>query len=300
MFSYEVEKLQTLLAAHIREHLDTDAWHWLTEKIQLIRTEEKTAALTLTFAAITRKTGKQTIRLTASQLEAIQSIRPGLVIQDWPLDRLCRVWLLTHLPATGKEACQFSIEQLFKSAEMNELVALYSALPVLAFPAVWVARCTEGIRSNIGIVLEAILCNNPYPSENLGTKAWNQLVLKAFFTEKPIHRIAGIDERANPELAIMLTDYAHERWAAQRPVHPQLWRCVGKFINETNWPDIERIAHSTNIFEQQAAALACADSEYAPAKKLLQNNETLKAFVESHTLTWNKLGERMERWEEVV
>ena len=63
---------------------------------------------------------------------------------------------------------------------MNELVALYSALPLLAYPEAWVHRCTEGIRSNIGPVLEAIMIANPYPSENLSEAAWNQVVLKAF------------------------------------------------------------------------------------------------------------------------
>ncbi len=38
--------------------------------------------------------------------------------------------------------------------------------------------------------------------------AWNQLVLKAFFTEKPIQQIIGLDERANEKLASTAYDFA--------------------------------------------------------------------------------------------
>ena len=89
---------------------------------------------------------------------------------------------------------------------MNELVALYSALPVLAYPEIWKMRCAEGIRSNIGHVLESIMYNNPYPMQYLDEKAWNQLILKAFFTDKDINLIPGIDKRANAELARTRSD----------------------------------------------------------------------------------------------
>src|SRR5699024_3254500 len=108
------------------------------------------------------------------------------------------------------------IENLFLAAEMSELVALYSSLPLLAYPELWTKRCAEGIRSNIGSVLESIMYQNPYPAENLNQAAWNQLVLKAFFTDKAVNNIYGLEERANSELASILSDYAHERWAAHR------------------------------------------------------------------------------------
>jgi hypothetical protein len=197
--------------------------------------------------------------------------------------------LLLQLNAGDKEHYVQSIENLFRAAEVNELVALYSALPVLAYPERWTKRCAEGIRSNIGDVLLAIMCNNPYPSENLDEAAWNQMVLKAFFTEKPIHQIIGLDNRANRELANILSDYAHERWAAHRPVYPQLWRCVGPFINEKIFPDIKRITFSEYTIEREAAALACWHSSYPPARDLLDKNSELKAAIESGELSWDSL-----------
>jgi hypothetical protein len=173
------------------------------------------------------------------------------------------------------------------AAEMNEQVALYSALPVLAYPEQWQRRCAEGIRSNIGMVLEAIMCNNPYPSETLEQAPWNQMVLKAFFTEKPIHQIIGLDERANKELAHILSNYAHERWAAHRSVPPMLWRCVAGFVDEEIFPDIERLASSQNEWEQKAALLVCRQSNYPAAKELLNSHPALGMLNKDVGMSWN-------------
>ena len=95
-------------------------------------------------------------------------------------------------------------------------MALYSALPVLAYPEDWQFQATEGVRNNIGDVQSAIMLNNPYPADYLDELAWNQLVMKAFFTGKDITQITGLQERKNARLTHILTDYAAERRAAGR------------------------------------------------------------------------------------
>jgi hypothetical protein len=194
-----------------------------------------------------------------------------------------------HFPVDNEDIYVQSIDRLFPSAEMNELVALYSALPLLAYPERWKFRCTEGIRSNIGSVLESVICNNPYPSEYLNEEAWNQLVLKAFFTEKPVDQIIGLDRRANQRLANTLSDYAHERWAAGRNVNPLLWRLVGTFLNEQRFQDIIKLTKRANDVELKAAVLACSQSNYPPAKELLNSYADLKLLVERNDLTWQTI-----------
>jgi hypothetical protein len=293
VFRYDHNSLQSTLGDCIVRHVPIDTWRWLEEKASLISRNESVQNFMVAFGATPRKTGKQPVVLSDKEIAEIQRIRPHLTMQQWTIDRLCRVWLLMHLDTADQQQYVRTIENLFPTAEMGEQVALYSALPVLAYPAAWRGRCAEGIRSNIGDVLESIMCNNPYPSENLDEPAWNQLVLKAIFTEKPIHRIVNLDERANANLANTLCDYAHERWAAHRTVHPLLWRCVGKFISEKNFPDMMRIAISEQSAEREAAALACMQSTYAPARELVEKNAELRAIVKSG-MTWDDLAKKLE------
>ena len=283
----DTKSLQTLLSSIIQRHATPEAFDWLTAKATALASEGNSAmVLNTTFAMVPRKVGTATIRL---QPEEKQTLYPASQVEGWGLDRLCRVWLLLNLDANHKEGYIQKVENLFATAAMNELVALYSALPVLAYPDAWRHRCTEGIRSNVGTVLEAIMCNNVYPSQQLEEKAWNQMVLKAFFTEKPVHKIVGLDERRNRELAYILSDYAHERWAAGRDVHVQLWRCMVPFIDEKLFVDIQHLALSANETERRAAALVCRQTAYAPAKTLLQNE--LKPYANSPELSWPMLAE---------
>ncbi|MGK2860377.1 MAG: EboA domain-containing protein [Chitinophagaceae bacterium] len=285
-----IKETRFILTSIIRDNLSPGAWGWLAEKCVL--ENQSTQQLNIAFVSMPRKTGRALVHFTKEQAGSLSLARPHFSINSWTIDRLCRVWLLLHIDASKKESYFQSIETLCQAAEMNELVALYSSLPVLSYPEMWHNRCAEGIRTNIGIALEAIICNNPYPSEQLSESAWNQLVMKAFFTEKPIDQIIGLDERANPELAQMLSDYANERWAASRNVNPQLWRCVGKFIDESIFPGIRRIYYSDDPIEQEAAALACNDSDYPAAKTLLYQNDSLKSKIDSGELTWNLLAKK--------
>nr|WP_255670485.1 EboA domain-containing protein [Mucilaginibacter sp. UR6-11] len=236
-----------------------------------------------------RKTGKAVVNVTAGQSGQLDAIIPGFTVDGWTIDRLGRAYLLLNLDTADKDAYFRVIENLFLAAEMGELVALYSALPLLAYPEIWVKRCSEGIRSNIGSVLEAIMYSNPYPAQNLDQSAWNQLVLKAFFTDKDINKIIGIDTRANKELAYILSDYAHERWAAGREVNPKSWRLVGPFIDDKLFEDIKRLFEEGNLADRRAGALAVSASNYQPARTLLNKYPELVTAIENKNLSWDTL-----------
>lgn len=238
-----MKNLASLIESIIRRNLDSDSWEWLLARAAAVREDSTGTSLNLTFTAIPRKTGKKDPAVTADEQQEIDRLLPGFYIQDWAVDRLSRVWLLmqadpTSTDSTGtdltspdpasRNAYIKKIENLFAAAEMSELVALYSALPILAYPEEWRKRCAEGIRSNIATVLEAIIHRNPYPAAWLDEPAWNQLVVKAFFTDKEISLITGLEQRANRNLANILADYARERQAAGRPVNPQLWELLKK------------------------------------------------------------------------
>lgn len=292
-YVYDQDKVSTLLSTVIRNNGNEKANTWLQQRLQLQQQTGAIPQFNQTFTAIPRFTGKEVIRISTTENEQLQALLPSFFVQGWTLDRLVRVWWLLQLPVANKAAYLEVVENLFKAAEMNELAALYSALPLLPWPEEWTARTSEGIRSNIGIVQEAIMLRNPYPAKYLSEPAWNQLVMKAIFTDKPLHLITGLDERANAALAAILVDFAHERWAAGRTLDPMQWRVLVNFVGEANFADITRVWHSVNSTEKEAAALVCAQCHYPPAKALLATDPALQAEIQAGSITWDTLAQKI-------
>ncbi|HEU4554682.1 MAG TPA: EboA domain-containing protein [Chitinophaga sp.] len=291
-YDYDSDNVSALLYTIIRQNSAAQALSWLEQRTKALQDTGSLQQFNLTFSAIPRFTGKALITLSEDTAARLQQTAHGFFVQGYTLDRLVRTWWLLQWPAADRNSYVRAIEGLFNAAEMNELVALYGALPLLPWAQEWKLRTAEGIRSNIGTVLEAIMLHNAYPARYLNEPAWNQLVLKAFFTEKPVHYIIGLDERANARLAAILVDYAHERWAAGRPVNPMLWRLVTRFINEANISDIQRVWRSAENIEREAAALACYYSPYAPARALLKEKPVLEQEIESGRLSWSRVAEK--------
>jgi hypothetical protein len=294
MFAYNFDDLNAFLKGVLRKNLAPPAWTWLENEGVAVREKGDTVKFNIAFVAMPRRTAKDAIALSAEEQDQLRKLRSDFSITGWTAERLGRTWLLLQLQPRDKEKYIQVIENLFLAGEMSELVALYGSLPLLAYPESWRKRCAEGIRSNIGQVLEAVICRNPYPLEQLDEAAWNQLVLKALFTDKPILEIAGLRQRVNHNLARALSDYAHERWAAHRPVNPLLWICVSPFINEGNFSDIQRIFTSKDPLEREAAALVCSESLYLPAKRLLEQNGLLKTGIEKGNITWDSIAKKSE------
>jgi len=168
--------------------------------------------------------------------------------KNWNLDQVVRLAILTKLD-------EKQVDLLFETAEMQEAVALTKSLPYLANPSNFLLRATDAVRSNMGPVFDAIAFDNTYPRDYFSEAAWNQLVLKCIFNDKAIHQIIGLEERANAELAMTLSDFAHERWSAGRRVPSQVWRLIPRFMNETLQSDIEKLVQSENPSDVRAASL---------------------------------------------
>lgn len=221
-----IDQLAELFLRLIKRNLKPEAFDWLQDKVNLVLREDRSVQLHLCFAHLPRMASRDLVVPDPDENQEISRLLPGYSLEGWTLDKLCRVWLLTQLPSDDKENYLKKINSLFATAEMNEQVALYSALPLYAYPEEWISRCEEGIRSNIGTVLEAIMYRNPYPAAFLAQQAWNQLVLKAFFTEKEVQLIVGLKERMNDALALTLQDYVQERLAAHRTVVPEIYELI--------------------------------------------------------------------------
>ncbi|SDE24647.1 hypothetical protein SAMN04487996_104153 [Dyadobacter soli] len=262
---------------------------WLQQKSASAPGVTTPFELMTAFVAAPRFLAKKIIHTTDTEKAALNLEIPGLSVEGWSLVRLSRVWLLTQLDPSDKDEYVKNIETLFDTAEMNELVALYSALPLLSYPDQWLFRATDAVRSNMGFVFDAIALHNPYPEKHFSELAWNQLVLKTIFNDKPIHFIEGLENRTNEKLAVTLSDFAHERWAAGRSVPAQVWRLAGKYLNTALLADMQHLFDSEKEEDRQAAALACGEATLPAANYLLAKYTDLEKSVKSGALTWADL-----------
>ena len=215
-----------LLRQWVAQHTTTEGLAWLDDKCQQIAQGEAIRVFFTAFSAVPRYVGKQKLSLTLEQLLAAQEVRSNLHPQFWTSDEAARTLLLLALPHSSETDYLQKLEQLFTTADMGELVALYQALPLLPYPEQYRNRAAEGLRSNMIPVFNAVSLNNPYPQDYFDELAWNQMVLKALFVGSPLRQIQGLELRANSTLGQMLTDYANERLAAHRSVSPELWQLV--------------------------------------------------------------------------
>jgi hypothetical protein len=226
--------------------------------------------------------------LSQEELSAANSVRSGWNPVDWSLDQAARIHLLLSSSADGAIFSR-RLDQLCATADVGELVAFYRGLPLYPDPARHVLRAAEGVRTNMKAVFEAVAHRNPYPSEQLPEAAWNQMVLKALFVGSTLQPIVGLDARANPALARMLCDYAHERWAAARPVSPELWRCVGPYATGDMLLDLGRVLEKGSEAERIAAALALSSSADPAAVGLLWAYPELSVAVSENRVNWQSL-----------
>lgn len=227
MTALDQAHLQQHIAHSLQSQLSASAWQWLAQSAEAIAAGAPRALLTA-FARAPRKTSPSFV--VTQELPANEA---GLQVHGWDSVRLVRVYLLMHIASDDREAYLQHLGDLFTYADMDEAVALYSALPVLAWPEAWVHQCTEGLRSNIGYVHDALMQANPWPARHLPESAWNQLVLKAFFNEKDMSRVIGLEARNNAALVASLTDYRAERQAAGRPVHPLIEQLIADFAAQS-------------------------------------------------------------------
>jgi len=277
-----------LLGQWLATRLPAEATAWLAGGIDRMRASGADRDLYLLFSLASRKVGTKALALTAAELAAASSCRPGWDPCEWTLDQATRVYLLLASTTDGAETSR-RLDRLCSAADIWELVALYRGLPLYPGAPLHVLRAAEGVRSNMRVVFEAVAHRNPYPAEQFGEPAWNQMVLKALFVGSRLHPIVGLDARRNALLARMLCDYAHERWAASRPVSPELWRCVGPFASGALLDDFRRLLERGSAVEQQAAALALLDASDPAATRLLESRPALALDARSGNLDWEKL-----------
>lgn len=291
-FQADLPAARQYLHTIISRQASGDNLAWLDQKIAQIAEEKSRQKYFLAFGSVPRFISREMVVLEENDRQKADKIRKGLDLRGWNLTEAARTLLTLSLAGEEKSVFLGALEQVFGTADLNEQVALYKSLPLLPYPEDLVSRATEGIRTNIRNVFDAIVLDNPFPHDYLPEDAWNQMVLKAIFTERPLSRIYGLEDRSNPHLSRILSDYAHERWAAHRVVTPELWRAVGPYVDETIIKDIERLLGDPDPVHREAGALLCAQSNSAGAKALLEQHPGLRTAIKEKRLTWETIAKK--------
>jgi hypothetical protein len=196
------------ISTALERQLTPDARHWLTEAVARVGADP--AAVRTLFPAVGRRCGRGPLR------------------DGWSVADAARALLLAALPLRGAALAE-EITDLHRYGDAAEQRAVLRSLALLektdaSFAALGLPLVHAALRSNDTGLIEAAL--GPYAARHLDYDGYRHAVLKCVFCEIPLDRIAGLDERADRELARMLADFAHERVAAGRAVPADIWPIV--------------------------------------------------------------------------
>lgn len=179
------------------------------------------------FAIAARRLGTAPLAPTAAEVADLAAAGVDWPLDAWRVDEAGRAALLALAGERLPEGEHLAlVEEAYRHGDTRERQAVLRALPLLDRPARFVPLGVDACRSHVQPVFEAIACENPFPARHFPDLHWNQMVLKALFTDVPLDRVFGLASRRSPELARMAADYARERRLAGRSVPADIERLV--------------------------------------------------------------------------
>jgi hypothetical protein len=125
----------------------------------------------------------------------------------WTAGRAARALLLAELADPAR------VVTVYQQGDAAERLAVLAALPLLAVGDAGVPLLHDALRTNDTRLVAAAL--GPYAA-HLDAAAWRQGVVKCVFMGIPLSAVHALDDRADTELAAMLSALAQERAAADR------------------------------------------------------------------------------------
>jgi hypothetical protein len=272
----------------LEDNVDKENKQWLLSKIESIVETESTKDLYLTYSLVPTK-----IKLESNLSLSIDNneLRAYLEVQNADIQQIGRIFLLYKVLEGKEEFFKAKVANIIEVADKREMETFLKFLVLLPNPENYKVQAVEALRTNIATVFDAIALNNPYPALYFNEQQWNQMYLKAAFMQQNLNDIVQVDKRANKELTRIISDYAHERWAASREIDPSFWRPVSNFIEEKLLKDMKRLFSSDNLVERKAASLCCYYSNSSRAKALLAEFPDLAKGIENGNITWENIKE---------
>ncbi|MGB5204863.1 EboA domain-containing protein [Eudoraea sp.] len=280
------KQLSKILGDSVSEETHT----WIENKLDLIIKSKSAKELYLSYSLLAGKidTAKK------PRIQGInQELQEYLIAQNADLLQIARIYLLSKVLESDLAYFSIKVANLIQVADTGELETFLKFLILLPNTGDYNQVGVEALRTNIGIIFDAIALNNPYPSIYFNDQQWNQMYLKAAFMERNLGEIVDVEKRANKDLARIISDYAHERWAASRDIDPLFWRPVTGFLEGVLLQDMDHLFRSKDINENLAAALCCFYSNQPEAIRLLNKYPHLKEKVANKAVTWENLKNKL-------
>ena len=172
-------------------------------------------------------------------------------------------------------------------ADTQEQITIYKSIFYLKNASQYTPLVVDGIRTNITGIFDAITLKNLYPAKYFSQDQWNQMVLKAIFMERPVYQIEGIDQRKNEKLALILFDYARERWAASRRVTPELWRMMRGYLTIDQFLEMKKQMGESIKPHQEAMLKLIKESNLNNSQQWL-NMQSVQ--LENKNISWDEIG----------
>ena len=264
----------------------SDAISWLKEQLSTILKDSSARQLYLTYSLCATK-------FSSEPLGEVQTTATGLkeylLLKKASLLALARIYVLAKVLHENEKHFKEKVQNLIQIADTGELETFLNYLVLLPNPENYLFAGVEALRTNIATVFDAIALKNPYPARYFNDQQWNQMYLKAAFMQRNLGDIEAVDDRANKDLTRIISDYAHERWAAYRTIDPEFWRPVSNFLEGVLIDDITRLLKSKDAIEVKAATLVCYHSHLPIAEKLLQLQPKYAEAVANGAVTWKNL-----------
>ncbi|WP_100615710.1 EboA domain-containing protein [Confluentibacter citreus] len=282
LFKNVSEDLKTVIDYNYTSELS----YWLEDKINDIISNKSTKDLYLTYSLIASKIDVNKKLLMPHEGSEIFQY---LLNHQTNYLELGRIYILVKVLEADKDFFTSKVSNIIQVADTTELETFLKYLILLPNPEAHKHVAVDALRTNITPVFDAISLNNPYPALYFDDNQWNQMYLKAAFMQRDLSAIVDIDKRANKELARIISDFAHERWAASRDINPYFWKPVGKFIDDVLLEDMKKLFESSNENEKIAAALCCSLSNNNKANELLNENALLKQKIEQNLINWDTI-----------
>jgi hypothetical protein len=290
----ETSAAEELIREWLGRQLPQDPFDWLQEGLGSVIETPDDRKFDIIFGSIPRKLGKGDLELSRADVSKAEGARHGWNPANWSIDIAARVLLLSMVSRVSDFNFAKKFSELHRTADLGEAVALFLGLPLYRGGDRLIDTVAVGLRTNVKAEFKAIAHRNPYPLEVFSENTWNNMILKALFIGVSLHPIEGLDKRANSDLARILTDYAHERWAAGRSVSPELWRCIGPFADNGMLADLDHVLTNGTETEKFAAALALKTSPNCKLRdEILARYSSLVSKLKAKKISWKTIHQSM-------